>query len=89
MPAILPVRFSSMEALLVTIVHGLTQQVCTILICLVVSATAMVTIDRSRVEIRITIVIVVAVATYAHLLLAYPLYVVLLITVLRRAVLLL
>ena len=49
----------------------------------------MVTIDRSRVEIRIMIVIVVAVATYAYLLLAYPLYVVLLITVLRRTVLLL
>ncbi len=72
-PAILPVRFSSAEALLVTVVHGLTQQVCAVLIRLVVSVTAMVTIDRSRVEIRIMIVIVVAVATYAYLLLAYPL----------------
>ena len=89
LPAILPVRLSSAEALLVTVVHGLTQQVCTVLIRLVVSATAMVTIDRSRVEIRIMIVIVVAVVTYAYLLLAYPLYVVLLITVLRRTVLLL
>ena len=89
MPAILPVSFSSAEALLVTVVHGLTQQVCAVLIRFVVSVTAMVTIDRSRVKIRITIVIVVAVATYAYLLLAYPLYVVLLITVLRRTVLLL
>ena len=73
MPAILPVRFSGAEALLVTVVHGLTQQVCAILIRFVVSVTAMVTIDRRRVEIRIMIVIVVAVATYAYLLLAYPL----------------
>ena len=88
-PAILSVRFSCTEPLLVTIVHGLTQQVCAVLIRFVVSVAAMVTIDRSRVEIRIMIVIVVAVATYAYLLLAYPLYVVLLITVLRRTVLLL
>ena len=89
LPAILPVRFSSAEALLVAVVHGLTQQVCAVLIRFVVSGTAMVTVDRSRIEIRIMIVIVVAVATYAYLLLAYPLYVVLLITVLRRTVLLL
>lgn len=70
MPAILPVRFSSAEALLVTVVHGLTQQVCAVLIRLVVPMTSMVTIDRSRVEIRIMIVIVLAAAMYAYLLLA-------------------
>ena len=50
-----------------------TEQIGAVLIRLVVSATAMVTIDRSRVEIRIMIVIVVAVVTYAYVLLAYPL----------------
>jgi hypothetical protein len=70
MPAILPVRFSSAEALFVTVVHGLTQQVCAVLIRLVVPMTSMVTIDRSRVEIRIMIVIVLAAAMYAYLLLA-------------------
>ncbi len=89
MPAILPVRFSSAEALLVTVVHRLTQQVCAVLIRLVVSVTAMVTIDRSRVEIRIMIVIMFAVVTYAYLLLAHPLQVVFLKTVLRGTVLLL
>ena len=73
LPAILSIRFSCAEALLVTVVHGLTQQVCAVLIRFVVSGTAMVTVDRSRIEIRIMIVIVVAVAAYALFLLAYPL----------------
>lgn len=56
-PPILAVCLSGPEAFLVTVVNGLAQKICAVLISLVVATATMVTIDRSRVEVRIAIVI--------------------------------
>jgi hypothetical protein len=73
MPAILPVCLSSGEAFLVAIVHGLPEQVCAILIRLVVAAATIVAIARSCVVVRITIVIVLTVVPKSYLLLTFTL----------------
>jgi len=62
MPLILPVGFTGAEAFLVAVVHGLPEQVCAILIRLVVTAATIVTIPRSRIVIRITLVVMLAVS---------------------------
>ena len=49
------------EAFRIPVVHGLTEQLCAVLIGLVVAAAAIVTIDRSRVVVRIVLVVVVSV----------------------------
>ena len=59
-PAILPVCLSSAEALLIAVVDGLPEQICAVLIRLVVPAAARVPIARRRVEVGITTVVVIA-----------------------------
>ncbi len=88
-PAILAVCLSGTEALFITVVNGLAEQICAVLIRLVVPAAAIVSIARSRIEIRIAIVIVVARLLNAKLLLTQTLQITLLITVLRQPSLLL
>jgi hypothetical protein len=61
------------EAFLVTVVNRLAEQVCAVLICLVVASATTVTIDRSRVEVRIAIVIGVTVVLEKYLLLTQAL----------------
>ena len=68
-PAILAVCLSGPEAFLVTVVNGLAEQICAVLIRLVVVAPTAVTIGRSRVEIRVVIVIGVTVVLEKCLLL--------------------
>jgi hypothetical protein len=80
-PVILPVGLSGEEALLITVVHGFSKQISAVLIRLVIAAAAVITIVRSRVEVGI-IVVIVAIIPQAHLLLAYVLEVLLLITIL-------
>ena len=88
-PTILAVGRSGPEAFLVTIINGLAERICAVLIRLVVVAPTTVTIDRSRIEVRIVIVIGVAVVLKKHLLLPLALQVVFLKAVLRHTVLLL
>ena len=73
MPAILPICLSSGEAFLVAVVYGLPEQVCAILIRLIVAAATTVAIARSRVVVRITIVIVLTVVAKSYLLLTFTL----------------
>ena len=68
-PAILAVRLSSPESFLVTVVNGLTEIICGVLINLVVVVATMVTVDRSRVKLRIAIVIRMTAILEVHLLL--------------------
>ncbi len=71
MPVILQVSFTGAEAFLVTVVHGLPEQVCAILIRLVVTAATIVTIARGSVVIRITLVVMPAVVPKRYLLLTF------------------
>ena len=89
LPAILAVRRPGPEAFLVTIVNGLAEKVCAVLVRLIVAATTIVTIDRSRVEVWIAIIIGVPVVLKINLLLTQARYVLFLKTVLRRTLLLL
>ena len=57
-PAILPVCLSGAEALRIAVVHGLPEQIDTVLVRLVVRAATVVAIAVRRVEVRIAIVIV-------------------------------
>ena len=82
--AILPVCLSRSKALLVAVVHGLTKQVCAVLIRLVVAAATKVSIIRRRIGV---IRVVASRLLQANLLQAQ--HVLLLITVLRHAILLL
>ena len=88
-PVVLAVCRSCLEALLVTVVHSLAEQICAVLIRLVVAAAPMVTIDRRRVEVGIVIVIGVTVVLEKYLLLTLALQIVLLKAVLRHTLLLL
>jgi hypothetical protein len=88
-PSILPVCLCGQEALLVTEVHGLPQDIRAVLICVVGAAATAVAIDRSRVEVRIAVVIGVAVILERLALLTEAGLIVLLKAVLRRAPLLL
>jgi len=72
-PPILTVSPSSPEAFLISVVHGLPQNIGAVLIDLVVPAGTMITIDRSRVEVRVMIVIAVPIVPEAYLLLAQTL----------------
>lgn len=72
-PTILPVCLSGAEALLIAIVYGLLEQICSVLIRFVVPAATIVTIVRSRVEVGITIVIVVLLILDTYLLLTQAL----------------
>ena len=56
-PAILAVRPSSPESFLVTVVNGLPEIICGVLINLVVAVATLVPINRSRVKVRIAIVV--------------------------------
>jgi len=69
-PAILPVCLSGTEAFLITVVHGLPEQIRAVLIRLEVAPPPVVTIVRSRVEVWI-IVVIVAIVLETHLLLTY------------------
>jgi hypothetical protein len=73
MPAILPICLSGAEAFLVAVVYSLPEQVCAILIRLVVPAATIVTITRSRVVVRITIVVVLTLIPKSYLLLTFTL----------------
>ena len=88
-PPILSVGPPGAEAFLVAVVHGLPENVCTVLVDLVVVAATTVPIDGSGVVIRIMIVIVVPIVPETRLLLAQTLCVVLLRAILRRTPLLL
>ncbi|MCI0485267.1 MAG: hypothetical protein L0229_01445 [Blastocatellia bacterium] len=57
-PTVMAVCLSCAEALLITMVYGLTDQIRTVPIYLVIPAATIVTIARSRVEVRIAVVIV-------------------------------
>ena len=58
-PAILSVRLSRAKTLLIPVVHGSAEQVCAVLIGLVVATAATISIARGCVEIRITTVVIV------------------------------
>ena len=89
MPAILPVGFAGAEAFLVTMVHGLPEQVCAIFIRFVVTTATIVTIAGSGVVVRITLVVMLTVVPKCYLLLTFTFQIILLEAVLRSAVLLL
>jgi len=88
-PPILSVRLSGSKAFLITVVHGLPEQICTVSIDLIVAAATIITIDRSSVEVRITVVVVVALVLDACLLPTQALQILFLKPVLRYAPLLL
>lgn len=68
-PAILPVCLPRTEAFPIAIVHGLPEQICAVLIRLVVAAATIVTIGRRRIVVGIIVVVVVAVVPEIGLLL--------------------
>jgi hypothetical protein len=72
-PPVHPVRLPGLEAFRITIVHGLPEQVCAILIYLIIGARTKVSISRSRIEIWISVIIMVAVIPETYLLLAQAL----------------
>jgi hypothetical protein len=84
-----PVCLSGLEAFLIPVVHGLPEEVCAVLIHLVVRSATPVTIVRSHVVARIVVVIVITIILYTRLLLTQALRLPLLKTVLRQTVLLL
>ena len=83
-PAILPVCSSGLEALLITVVHGLPKHIGAVLVRLVVAAVPVVTIVRVGVEIGITVIVVTLVAKTIVLISQVP-QILLLISILRRA----
>jgi hypothetical protein len=87
-PVILPVSLSGEEAFLIAVVHGFTEQIGAISICLVVSATTKVPILPGGVEVWIIIVIALLVPE-PYFLLMPALHIVPLIPALRCALLLL
>ena len=68
-PAILPVRLSSVKTLLIAVVHSSPEQVCAVLIGLVVATSPTVSIARGSGEVGIRAVVVVALILDTQLLL--------------------
>ncbi len=88
-PTIRPVCLSGAVALIIAVVYGLLEQICTVLIRFVVPAATRVTIIRGSVEVRIIIVIVVLLILETFLLLTQALQILLLKAILRQTLLLL
>lgn len=83
-PTVFPVSGPGAEAFLVTGIHRLAQQICAVLIGLVVGAAAIVAINRRGVEVGI-VVIVVTLITETPLLIPQVLQVVFLEAILRHS----
>src|SRR5436190_464227 len=88
-PSVLPVRLAKTEAFVIAVVHGLAEQVRAVLVRLVVTAAAVVAIDRRREKVRIVVVVVAFVIPKTGLLLLQPRGIRLLHTVQRQSALLL
>ena len=83
-PTVLAVCLPCAKARCIAVIYGLTEQIRTILIYLIVPAATIVAIVRSRREVRVSRVIVSVRVLEAYLLLAQASKVLLLITVLRQ-----